>query len=81
MPAQTLFSGEYQGGAFVEVLGTQGTDPLRLWNAKNVQKQVRDLGGLRLLDLSALYHPWCSVTAIPIHGLYHSWPTVLRVAW
>lgn len=36
----SVFAGEYQGGSYVEVLGTQGSNPLSLWKICGPQKNV-----------------------------------------
>lgn len=34
----SLFAGEYQGGPFVEILGTQGSNPLAAWKLMGPSK-------------------------------------------
>lgn len=36
-----MFANEYQGGAHVEVLGTQGQNPLSQWKVSGPQKGVQ----------------------------------------
>jgi hypothetical protein len=36
-----VFASEFQGGQFVEVLGTHGTNPLGLWKVTGPQKNLQ----------------------------------------